>query len=137
VSAERLTHVIVGADGKPRRRLANGRLVRIKDRTDWKRLAAMTEREIVRNARSDPDAPLVPRARLKDFKRVTLSPAAIRSIRARTRLSQEAFARRFALNLRTLRDWEQGRVEPDGPARAYLLVIRHEPAAVKRALAVG
>jgi putative transcriptional regulator len=129
-----MTQAVVGPDGKLWRKLANGRLVRLKNMTDWKRLAAMTEAEIVRNARSDPDAPLVPRSKLKEFKRVTLSPAEIRAIRARTRLSQDAFARRFALNLRTLQDWEQGRVQPDGPARAYLLVIRHEPAAVKRAI---
>jgi hypothetical protein len=30
-------------------------------------------------------------------------------------------------NLRTLQDWEQGRAQPDGPARAYLLVILREP----------
>jgi putative transcriptional regulator len=33
-----------------------------------------------------------------------------------------------------LRDWEQGRTEPDRPARAYLTVIAHDPEGVRRAL---
>lgn len=56
-------------------------------------------------------------------------------MRRRTGLSQAAFAARYGINLRTLQDWEQGRVQPDGPARAYLLVIDREPRAVERALA--
>jgi putative transcriptional regulator len=38
------------------------------------------------------------------------------------------------LTIGTLRDWEQGRCEPDQPARAYLTVIAHDPEGVKRAL---
>ena len=52
-------------------------------------------------------------------------------------LSQAAFAARYGLNPRTLQDWEQGRVQPNGPARAYLVVIDREPKAVTRALAAG
>lgn len=33
-------------------------------------------------------------------------------------------------NLGTLKGWEQGRVQPDGPARTYLLVIHREPRAL-------
>ena len=39
------------------------------------------------------------------------------------------------LPIGTLRDWEQGRCEPDQPARAYLSVIAHDPEGVRRALA--
>ncbi len=137
MSGERITRVIVGSDGVARRRLANGRLVRLKDKTDWKLLSSMSEGEILRRARSDPDNPPLTTRELKEFRRVTLRPAEIRAIRTRTRLSQTAFAKRFALNLRTLQDWEQGRTRPDGPARAYLLVIAHEPKAVTRALAAA
>ena len=49
-------------------------------------------------------------------------------------LTQEEFAARFHIPLGTLRDWEQGRSEPDQPARAYLKVIAGDPAAVTRAL---
>ena len=49
-------------------------------------------------------------------------------------LSQEAFAERFRIPIGTLRDWEQGRVEPDQAARAYLMVIARNPRAVRKAL---
>jgi putative transcriptional regulator len=110
-------------------------LVPLKGKTDWKRLAAMKETEVVSRARADQDARPVGRARLKEFQRVTLTPAEVSAIRRRRGLSQVAFAARYGLNLRTLQDWEQGRAQPDGPARAYLLVIDREPRAVERALA--
>jgi putative transcriptional regulator len=49
-------------------------------------------------------------------------------------LSQQEFAERFKIPLGTLRDWEQGRVEPDQAARAYLMVIARMPDAVRNAL---
>lgn len=49
-------------------------------------------------------------------------------------LTQIAFARRFGLNIHTLRQWEQGLREPEGPARTYLAVIDRIPAAVASAL---
>jgi putative transcriptional regulator len=49
-------------------------------------------------------------------------------------LSQEDFAARYHIPIGTLRDWEQGRVEPDQAARAYLTVIARDPDAVHRAL---
>ena len=137
MSAERTTRVVVGPDGKPRKWLRNGRTVALKGRTNWKRLAEMTEAEVTARARADRDARPVPRKRLGEFRRVSLSPNEVRSIRRRRGLSQAAFAARYGLNLRTLQDWEQGRAQPDGPARAYLLVILREPRAVERALAAG
>jgi DNA-binding transcriptional regulator YiaG len=52
----------------------------------------------------------------------------------RRALTQEEFPVRYHIPLGTLRDWEQGRCEPDQPARAYLTVIAHDPEGVKRAL---
>jgi putative transcriptional regulator len=95
----------------------------------------MTDTEVVARARRDRDARPVLRKRLREFHRVSLTADEVRAIRRRTGLSQAAFAARYALNLRTLQDWEQGRVQPDSPARSYLLVILHEPRAVERALA--
>jgi putative transcriptional regulator len=57
-----------------------------------------------------------------------------RTLRWRLKYTQEEFASRFAIPLGTLRDWEQGRSEPDAPAKAYLKVISAEPEAVARAL---
>src|SRR5262245_6106493 len=57
-----------------------------------------------------------------------------RAIRKKMKLSQEEFATRFGIPTATLRDWEQGRRKPEGPARALLMVIKKEPEAVERAL---
>jgi putative transcriptional regulator len=58
----------------------------------------------------------------------------VAAIRRRTKLSQNAFAATFGIAPATLKDWEQHRREPEGPARALLLVIDREPEAVRRAL---
>ena len=59
----------------------------------------------------------------------------VRAVRERLGLSQEAFADRFHLSLRTVQDWEQGRRVPEGPARVLLQIIERDPDAVQRALA--
>jgi putative transcriptional regulator len=58
-----------------------------------------------------------------------------RTLRRALALTQEEFAARYRIPLGTLRDWEQGRCEPDQTARAYLTVIAHDPEGVKDALA--
>ena len=73
----------------------------------------------------------------RELQRVTLTADEVRAIRRRSGLSQAAFAAAYGLNLRTLQDREQGRAQPDRPARAYLLVIDREPRAVARALATA
>jgi putative transcriptional regulator len=97
---------------------------------DWSAFDALTDEEIHAAAIADPDArpmteeewdaaPLVPR---------------VTTIRRALKLSQEEFATRFHIPAGTLRDWEQGRCEPDATARAYLRVIAREPEVVRRAL---
>ena len=49
-------------------------------------------------------------------------------------MSQAKFAAAFALNPRTLQEWEQGKAAPDGAVRAYLTVIERNPDAVVEAL---
>ena len=56
------------------------------------------------------------------------------AIRKRSGLSQNAFAAKYGIAPATLKDWEQNRREPEGPARTLLLVIDKEPEAVTRAL---
>jgi putative transcriptional regulator len=58
----------------------------------------------------------------------------VKAIRRRTGLSQQKFAARFGFALSALRNWEQGRRQPDPAARAFLKVIDREPEAVSRAL---
>ena|SRR5690242_9517031 len=58
----------------------------------------------------------------------------VRAVRARTGLSQAKFAELLGIELATLRNWEQGRREPTGPARALLRAIRKDPVGVIKAL---
>ncbi len=64
-----------------------------------------------------------------------MTPMDVAAIRAKTGLSQDRFARAFQISPHTLRNWEQGRRVPEGPARALLLAIERDPEAVMRALA--
>jgi putative transcriptional regulator len=57
-----------------------------------------------------------------------------RALRTRLKMTQEEFATTFGVNLWTLREWEQRKAEPEGPARTLLRVIDREPDAVRRAL---
>jgi putative transcriptional regulator len=57
-----------------------------------------------------------------------------KTLRRALGLTQEEFAARFHIPLGTLRDWEQGRSEPDQTARAYLRAIAGDPEGVQRAL---
>jgi putative transcriptional regulator len=93
----------------------------------------MTEAEIAAAAAADPDAkPMTPEERAK-----ARQVPRVRTLRRALGLTQEEFAARYHIPLGTLRDWEQGRTEPDQPARAYLKVIASNPEEVSRALAVG
>ncbi len=58
----------------------------------------------------------------------------VKLIRAKLDMTQEEFADRFGFSINTLRHWEQGRRVPEGPTRAYLLVIDRNPKAVQKAL---
>ena len=97
---------------------------------DWSRADAMTDEDVHAAALADPDArPLTPE-RLAHMKRTPQ----VKVIRRALGLSQEEFAARFQIPLGTLRDWEQGRKDPDAAARAYLVVIGRNPTAVSEAL---
>jgi len=62
------------------------------------------------------------------------SPA-VRDLRRRARLTQQEFAARLGVPVETIRNWEQGKRMPRGPARALLAVIAHAPETVFAALA--
>jgi putative transcriptional regulator len=61
--------------------------------------------------------------------------AKVKQIRAVTQLSQPQFAKLLQVDVGTLRNWEQGRREPTGPAKALLRAIKNNPQAVLKALA--
>jgi putative transcriptional regulator len=97
---------------------------------DWRDFDALTDAQVSKAARSDPDAQPLSDAQLRRMRRP--NPKVVRRALA---LSQEEFARQFQIPLGTLRDWEQGRVQPDQAARAYLKVIAGDPEFVRRLLA--
>lgn len=65
------------------------------------------------------------------------SPLDVKAVRLRANKTQAQFASAYHIPVATLRDWEQGRRQPDAPARALLTVISADPAAVERMLASG
>jgi len=90
----------------------------------------MTDAEVHAAALSDPDAQPLTAEQLAHMKP---TPRA-KIIRRALQLTQEEFAARYHIPLGTLRDWEQGRAQPDQPARAYLRAIAGDPQGVQRAL---
>ncbi len=97
---------------------------------DWSRLDAMTDAQAEANALADPDNPPLTADQLRGASRMPQ----VKVIRRALGLTQEAFASRYQIPLGTLRDWEQGRSEPDAPARAYLKVIAVDPEGAASAL---
>ncbi|HXQ51077.1 MAG TPA: helix-turn-helix domain-containing protein [Stellaceae bacterium] len=58
----------------------------------------------------------------------------VRAIRTKLGMTQEEFASQFGFSINTLRHWEQGNRQPEGPTRAYLIVIDRAPKTVQKAL---
>ena len=98
---------------------------------DWARFDALSDEQVIALAMTDPDnKPLTDadRARMKRRPRAYI-------VRRALRMTQEEFAEAYRIPIGTLRDWEQGRTEPDQANRAYLKVIAADPEFVRRALA--
>ena len=113
----------------------DGRVVAVQDdgteRAFPKRtMRPMTEAQIEAAAEADPDARPMTAEEMRKARRVPRT----RTLRRALAMTQEEFATRYHIPLGTLRDWEQGRTQPDKPARAYLTVIAHDPEGVRRAL---
>ena len=101
------------------------------DKTDWARLDAMTDEEVMAAALSDPDAqPLTPE-QLAKMRRVSR----VKVLRQRLGMTRAEFADAFRLPIATLLDWEQHRSTPDAPARALLLAIERNPNVMRQLLA--
>jgi len=116
----------IRADGKVVEQLPSGRELAFPEAP----IRRVTEAEIKAAAKADPDArPMTP-AQLRNSRRVPRT----KTLRRALQLTQEEFAARYRIPIGTLRDWEQGRCEPDQPARAYLTVIAHDPEGVRRVL---
>jgi len=61
----------------------------------------------------------------------------VRHVRAYVGLTQVAFAAAIGVPVPTLRDWEQGKVEPDAAARVLIKLLAHDPYYVLRVLTEG
>ena len=85
----------------------------------------------LRDGREFPLAPAMPAIAPADAAMASTA----RDLRRRARLTQIEFAARLGVPVETIRNWEQGKRMPRGPARALLAVIAHAPETVFAALA--
>ena len=104
---------------------ADGRIVELRDGQEFPLAPAMPEPEAsstspVKSDAAADDAGALP---------------AVRDLRRRAQLTQIEFAARLGVPVETIRNWEQGKRMPRGPARALLAVIAHSPETVFAALA--
>ena len=79
------------------------------DTFDWSRADAMTDAQIHQAALADADAQTLTEEQVRQMKPVPR----VKLLRVGLRLTQEQFATRYGIPITTLRDWEQGRSEPD------------------------
>jgi putative transcriptional regulator len=100
---------------------ADGRIVELRDGQEFPLAPAMPGLAVAPGAGPAPSetAPL----------------PAVRDLRRRARLTQLEFAARLGVPVETIRNWEQGKRAPRGPARALLAVFAHSPQTVFAALA--
>ena len=129
------TRVALADDGTLVERRADGEEELVTGRTDWGRLARLTDEEVRRAAEGDSDARPLTARQLSRARKVP-KHVDVRAIRLKLNMSQAAFANRYGLTLNAVQDWEQGRRPPNRYARILLAVIDSEPEAVERALAV-
>ena len=98
---------------------ADGRIVELRDGQEFPLAPAMPEPAPTPDVTSG-ETPALP---------------AVRDLRRRAQLTQLEFAARLGVPVETIRNWEQGKRAPRGPARALLAVIAHSPETVFAALA--
>ena len=105
---------------------ADGRIVELRDGQEFPLAPALPVAE--------PAAMSVAPATTDVAPETATSPA-VRDLRRRACLTQQEFAARLGVPVETIRNWEQGKRMPRGPARALLAVIEHAPETVFAALA--
>jgi putative transcriptional regulator len=105
---------------------ADGRIVELRDGQEFPLAPAMPGLATAMPGR----APATPAVAAE-----TAPLPGVRDLRRRSRLTQLEFAARLGVPVETIRNWEQGKRAPRGPARALLAVIAHSPETVFAALA--
>ena len=88
-------------------------------------------RELVASVRQ---AGRIRRGTMRASRTTAFRPADVKAVRSKLGTSQSEFALMIGVSVATLRNWEQGRRTPDGPALALLRVAAKNPQAVSEAL---
>jgi putative transcriptional regulator len=94
----------------------------------------MNEADFGKLTQSIRQAGSIKRGSLKPTRVKNIGPADVRAIRSRLKKSQSEFAMMIGVSVATLKNWEQGRRRPEGPARALLRIAEQNPRAVAEAL---
>jgi putative transcriptional regulator len=81
------------------------------------------------------EAGRIHRGEAKPSRTFIFQPEEVRNIREKLHKSQPEFAQMIGVSVATLQNWEQGRRQPQGPARALLMVASKAPTVVANALA--
>ena len=111
---------------------ADGRIVELRDGQEFPLAPEMPGLALAMPALATPSiSPDMPDATPGE----TGTLPAVRDLRRRAQLTQIEFAARLGVPVETIRNWEQGKRIPRGPARALLAVIAHSPETVFAALA--
>ena len=103
---------------------ADGRIVELRDGQEFPLAPTMPALETAKASVTAPDV----------TSGETSALPAVRDLRRRAQLTQMEFAARLGVPVETIRNWEQGKRAPRGPARALLAVIAHSPETVFAAL---
>jgi len=85
---------------------------------------------------STTQAVMISKGKLQASRKFTINPPDIAAIRKITEKSQEDFARMIGVSVGTLRNWEQGRRKPEGPALALLKIVSADPVYVEKVLSI-
>ena len=94
----------------------------------------MKKKEFADLVKSVRQAGRIRRKKMRPSRVMSFKPADVRAIRDSLGKSQTEFAMMIGVSVATLRNWEQGRRIPDGPAQALLRVAAQDPEAVANAL---
>lgn len=94
----------------------------------------MKQEDFDKLVKSIKQAGAIKKGEMAPSRRFEFDPIDIRAIREKLNQSQSEFALMIGVSVSTLQNWEQGRRKPEGPARALLQVVSHNPEAVMNAL---
>lgn len=95
----------------------------------------MNEKDFNNLVESIKEAGQIKAGKLPPSRRFEFSPLDIKAIREKLKKSQSEFALMIGVSISTLQKWEQGKSQPEGPARALLKIASKNPKAMVEALA--